>query len=73
MKTKWKKNYPNFAKTIEDRGLKLGHVAKQSGLTYRQLYGRLTNEIDFELRIMRKLSNNLGESIDYLFNEKIFG
>jgi hypothetical protein len=68
MRGKWKNNYPNIAKAVEESGLKLEHVAKSSGLTYRQLYGRLTDEIEFELPVMRKLSDKLGKSMDYLFN-----
>jgi hypothetical protein len=72
MKKQWSKNYPGFAKAIKDRGLKISHVAQSAGLTYRQLYGRLTNEIDFELPIMRKYSKVFGESMDVLFNDKNF-
>lgn len=70
MKAKWQNMYPNIAETIDDSGLKIDHVAKSVGLTYRQLYGRLTGEIDFELTVMRKMSLRLGKSMDYLFNSK---
>ena len=70
MTNKWKKNYPNLAKAINDRGLKITHVAKSAGLTYRQLYGRLTNEIDFELPVMRKLASIFDDNMDRLFNDK---
>ena len=67
---KWESNYPSFAKAVENSGLKIAHVAKSAGLTYRQLYGRLTNETDFELPVMRKLSKTFGTTMDILFNEK---
>lgn len=67
MKNKWEKNYPNFAKTVEKRGLKLEFIAGSAGLTYGQLYRRLTNASDFELPVMKKLAKNLGETMDYLF------
>lgn len=73
MKTKkWEANYPQIAKAIEESGFKISAVAKSVGLTYRQLYGRLTNECEFELPVMRKLSAKLGMSMDTLFNEKNF-
>jgi len=67
---KWEKNYPRISKEVEDSGLKLVHIAKQAGLEYGQLYRRLTNEIDFELPVMRKVSKVLGVSMDALFNDK---
>jgi DNA-binding phage protein len=67
---KWEMNYPSFAKAVEDSGLKIVHIAKSAGLTYRQLYGRLTNETDFELPVMRKLSKTFGITMDGLFNDK---
>lgn len=70
MIAKWEKNYPNLAKAIDDRGIKLTFVAKSAGLSYRQLYGRLTNETDFELPVMRKLANVFGDNMDRLFNDK---
>jgi len=70
VKPKWQKNYPNIAQAVEDSGLKLEHVAKSTGLTYRQLYGRLTNVTEFELSVMRKFSAKFGKSMDYLFNDK---
>ena len=44
----WKENYPVLAKAADESGYKIAHIAKSAGLTYRQLWGRLTNEIDFE-------------------------
>lgn len=70
MTPKWKSNYPNIAAEIDNNGLKIEFVAKSVGLTYRNLYGRLTNEIEFELPVMRKLSEKFGKSLDYLFNDK---
>jgi transketolase C-terminal domain/subunit len=67
---KWEKNYPQISKEIDDGGLKVAHVAKSAGLTYGQLYARLTNKIDFELPIMRKLSRFFGVTMDNLFNDK---
>jgi predicted transcriptional regulator len=67
---KWEKNYPRLSKEIDDSGLKIAHVAKSAGLAYGQLYRRLTNEIDFELPVMRKISKLLGISMDALFNDK---
>jgi len=72
LKNKWARNYPNISKEVEAKGLKLAFLAGAAGLTYRQLYGRLRNEIDFELPVMRKISKTLGKSMDYLFNEKNF-
>lgn len=72
MEKKWSKNYPVIAKTIYDRGLKIDYVARSAGLTYRQLYGRLINEIDFELPVMRAISKTLDKSMDELFNAKNF-
>lgn len=67
---KWEKNYPRISKEIEDNGLKVAHVAKKAGLTYGQLYRRLTNEIEFELSVMRKMSKDFGVTMDNLFNDK---
>ena len=67
---KWEKNYPRISKEIEDSGLKVAHVAKRVGLTYGQLYRRLTNEIDFGLPVMRQMSKDFGVTMDYLFNDK---
>lgn len=67
---KWEKNYPRISKEIDDSGLKVAHVAKSAGLTYGQLYRRLTNEIEFELPAMRKLSKVFGVTMDALFNDK---
>jgi transcriptional regulator with XRE-family HTH domain len=66
--SKWKENYPNFSETVKSKGLKLDYVAGSAGLTYHQLYRRLTNKRDFELPVMRKIANILGVSMDYLFN-----
>lgn len=70
MDNKWAKNFPVIEKAIKENGLKIDHVARKSGLTYRQLYGRLTLEIDFELPVMRKISEILCMSMDELFNDK---
>ena len=70
MTKQWEINYPTFAKTLAESGLKKAHVAKSAGLTYRQLYGRLTNLVDFELPEMRKLSKVFGMTMDALFNDK---
>jgi hypothetical protein len=72
MKNKWEKNYPNISKEVEAKGIKLLYLASSAGLTYRQLYGRLTNEIEFELPVMRKISKVLGKTMDHLFNDKNF-
>lgn len=69
---KWEENYPKIAAAIQESGLKISAVAKSVGLTYRQLYGRLTNECTFELPVMRKMSQKLGLSMDDLFNDKNF-
>lgn len=69
---KWEENYPKIATAIRESGLKISAVAKSVGLTYRQLYGRLTNECTFELPVMRKMSQKLGLSMDDLFNDKNF-
>jgi 5-bromo-4-chloroindolyl phosphate hydrolysis protein len=67
---KWQKNYPRISKEVDDSGLKLKHVAKSVGLDYGQLYRRLTNEVDFELAVMRKASKLFGVPMDELFNNK---
>jgi hypothetical protein len=67
---KWEKNYPRISKEVDDSGLKLIHIAKSVGLDYGQLYRRLTNEIDFELPVMRKMSRLFGVTMDILFNDK---
>jgi hypothetical protein len=66
--SKWEKNYPNISKTVKSKGLKLEYVAGYAGLTYRQLYIRLVDQVDFELPVMRRISQLLGESMEYLFN-----
>jgi len=67
---KWEKNYPKISKAIDDSGLKVAHIAKSTGLTYGQLYRRLTNEIEFELPVMRKMSKLFGTTMDALFGDK---
>ena len=59
--------FPNLIETIKERGLTIQSTAKSVGLTYRQLYGRLTGEIEFQLSEAIKLSKKLGVTTDYLF------
>jgi len=66
--SKWEKIYPNISKSVKSKGLKLDYVAGYAGLTYTQLYKRLVNSTDFELPVMRKISQLLGESMEFLFN-----
>ncbi|MDD4877353.1 MAG: hypothetical protein PHQ86_09595 [Dehalococcoidales bacterium] len=64
---KWESNFPNLSKTIINRGLKLEFLAGTAGLTYNQLWRRLSLVVEFGRKEMQKIADVLNESMDYLF------